>query len=91
MRDITEILKSENEDKCNENIEKFEQNWSEPFRNYLHRHLKETIFEHSGRWLLGKIGVYNPYSGITNNAAESINDQLKSVQRRKQLPLDMIC
>jgi len=30
------------------------------------------------------------YSGITTNAAESLNNVIKSVQKRKQLPVDMI-
>ena len=43
---------------------------------YFEEHLMDAILEHSGRWVLEKCDNYNPYSGVTNNAAESINAKL---------------
>ena len=31
-----------------------------------------------GRWNLEKFGIYNPYSGITNNYSESLNRYVRS-------------
>ena len=43
-----------------------------------------------GRWILEELDIYNPYSGITTNSAESINNVIKSIQKRKELPVDLI-
>lgn len=34
--------------------------------------------------------AYDIHSGITNNPAESVNNIIKSIQKRRQLPVDMI-
>ena len=90
MRDVRNILECESEMFCVEKIHVLEQKWSEEFRIYFHRHIKRAIIEHSGRWILEKLKIYDMYSGITTNAAESLNNVIKSVQKRKQLPVDMI-
>ena len=40
---------------------------------------------------LQKLNVFDPYCGIPNNAAESVNHMIKSVHKHKELPLDLLC
>lgn len=35
-----------------------------------------------------KLGIYNPYSGITNNQSEGFNTVLKHLQHWKEAPID---
>ena len=41
-----------------------------------------------GHWVLNKLHCYNPYSGITNNASESLNKVIKDLQQWKEAPVD---
>lgn len=40
--------------------------------------------------MLESYGVYNPFSGVTNNQAESFNAVLKQIQRWREVPIDSI-
>ena len=84
-------MKCATEDDYTDHKSKIEQEWSQEFKNYFDRHLHQTILNNSGRWVLEKLGIYNPYSGITSNPAESINNMIKAIQHRKELPVDLIC
>ena len=44
----------------------------------------------AGRWILQELGIYNPYSGITNNQSESFNATLKRLQNWHEVPVDVI-
>ncbi|KAH3748260.1 hypothetical protein DPMN_182698 [Dreissena polymorpha] len=55
-----------------------------------HKNLSETIREHAGRWILEQYDNYNQYLGITNNAAESINAELKRLVDFKEREIDSI-
>lgn len=44
----------------------------------------------SGRWLLEKLGVYLPYSGVTSNQSECFNSVLKRIQSWREVPVDAI-
>ena len=57
---------------------------------YFEAHLMDAILEHSGRWVLEKCDNYNPYSGVTNNAAESINAKLKRLVEYRERQIDSI-
>ena len=71
-------------------LEEFEQLWSKEFRNYFNKYIKNSIISNCGRWILEYLNIYNVelYSGIATNVAESINNVIKSIQKRKELPLD---
>jgi hypothetical protein len=48
--------------------------WSEPAVSYFEGELKSDIIKYAGKWLLEEFdGLYDPYSGITNNLSESYN------------------
>ena len=40
------------------------------------------------RWAIEPYGVYDPYSGVTNNQAEGLNYVLKQLQEWKEAPVD---
>lgn len=44
----------------------------------------------SGRWILERFGIYNSFSGITNNQSESFNATLKRLQSWHEVPVDVI-
>lgn len=43
-----------------------------------------------GRWILQKLRVYSPYSGVTSNQSESFNVVLKRLQSWREVPVDVI-
>ena len=43
-----------------------------------------------GRWVLEKLRVYSPYSGVTSNQSESFNVVLKRLQSWREVPVDAI-
>ena len=46
--------------------------------------------ESIARWGIEPCGVYNPFSGVTNNQAEGFNHVLKSLQEWKEAPVDCL-
>ena len=40
------------------------------------------------QWAIEPYGVYDPYSGVTNNQAEGLNYILKQLQEWKEAPVD---
>lgn len=42
------------------------------------------------RWKLEEKGMYNPYSGVTNNQSESLNMVIKDLLKWKEAPADCI-
>ena len=61
--------------------------WSAPFHQYYMTHIHPDI-ESIARWGIEPCGVYNPFSGVTNNQAEGFNHVLKSLQEWKEAPVD---
>jgi len=46
---------------------------------------------HSGKWLIEKYpGMFDPYSGKTNNLSESMNAVLKRENEWKELPVELL-
>jgi hypothetical protein len=63
--------------------------WAEKAKSYFDRHMKRDLMEYSGRWVIEEFpGLYDSYSGITNNASESINAVLKRMTGCQELPVD---
>jgi len=46
--------------------------------------------ESIARWGIEPCGVYNPFSGVTNNQAEGFNHVLKRLQEWKEAPVDCL-
>ena len=62
--------------------------WTSSYLEYFNREIKPSIINHSGRWVLERFNIYNPFSGITNNVSESINRVLKDLTCWKCQPVD---
>ena len=56
--------------------------------DYFNNFLKSDILQYSSRWRLTELNIYNPFSGITNNASEGMNTVIKRLMRWKEAPLD---
>lgn len=87
---IEEILMSTTEEEFHENIARFSPMWSEAFVTYFTKYIRNDIQNHAGRWLIEPLNIYNPYSGITNNSAESMNAVIKRLLNWKEAPADTL-
>ena len=63
--------------------------WSTPFREYYTNEIAPDI-RSIARWAIEPYGVYDPYSGVTNNQAESLNHVLKKLQEWHEAPIDCL-
>ncbi len=61
--------------------------WSAPFHQYYLQSVHPDI-ESIARWAIEPLGVYDPYSGVTNNQAEGLNFVLKELQEWREAPID---
>lgn len=51
--------------------------WSSQFITYFDKKMKPDMLSKACRWVVEETGLYNKWSGITTNAAESINAVLE--------------
>ena len=63
--------------------------WSAPFGDYYTQNIHSQIM-FIGRWALEKMGLYNPYSGITNNQSEGLNHVFKSLHDWHEVSIDCL-
>ena len=64
--------------------------WSILFVEYFDKHLDKTIRENAGKWVVDSSEVYNPFSGITNNASESNHARYKHLTEFKENQVDLM-
>ena len=64
-------------------------NWSKPFVEYFNNEVHPDVSNSIGWWVLEKLHVYNPYSGVTNQS-EGYNTVMKRLQQWKEVPIDLI-
>lgn len=62
--------------------------WDPTFVEYFDLHIGCDIHR-IARWVLEKVGLYDPYSGITQNYSEGVNNLLHIVAEYKELPIDV--
>ena len=43
-----------------------------------------------GRFVLEPLGIYHPFTGVTNNQSESFNAALKRLQDWREVPIDSV-
>lgn len=86
--DIRKLMQCTSETEYSNLLETLKINWTESFLEYFEQNLDNDISENAGRWLLEKFGLYNPYSGVTNNASESLNAKLKRLLDWKEKGVD---
>jgi hypothetical protein len=85
---VTRLLDSESESDFEDKLEELSAVWSDPFVGYFNKELKTSIVRYSGRLIVEPLGIYHPFSGITNNASESVNRVLKDLTKWQRQPLD---
>jgi hypothetical protein len=90
INDIKQLLQSECVEEFNELCETLSTKWSRAFLHHFEDNLKDDIVKYSAKWVLQDCGTYDPYSGVTNNASESLNTVLKRLLEWKEVPLDKI-
>ena len=64
--------------------------WSQLFVSYFDKQLALTILNHAAKWVVEDTDVYNPFSGITNNASEANHSRYKKLLDFKEREVDVI-
>lgn len=82
-RDILALLRAEAFEKFEEMKQNLQESWDPGFLAYFERSIQADL-QKCGRWVIEDLGIYDPDSGITNNAAESANRLLKTIIREKR-------
>ena len=90
ISEISDLLKSKNEEEFLDVAELKTSACTKAVVEYFEKSIKPTILTCSGRWLIEPFGIYNPYSGVTNNCIESINAVLKRVLKWKEVDADTL-
>lgn len=63
-------------------------NWDPTFKEYFSKNVLPEI-DYLGRWTLEPLNLYCPYSGITTNCSEGMNNLMKSLSGYKEIPIDV--
>jgi hypothetical protein len=89
LANVESLLKSDSEEDLAQKEPDIMRDWSQPMVEYYNKQLRPDIVKYSAKWVIIKSGApYNPLSGITNNAAESINRVLHRLQGECELSVD---
>lgn len=87
--DVRSLFHSPTEEMYNNKFSATQRTWDAQFEQYYIKEIHSNI-NSIGRWRLEELGIYNPYSGVTNNQSESMNRVIKDLQGWKEAPLDCI-
>ena len=90
QNDLVAIMRSDSLEAFEINIERLSAKWSQAMVSYFNDNLKDDIQNRSSKFVLEPLGLYDPYSGITNNASESMNNMIKELQKWKEAPVDVV-
>ena len=65
--------------------------WTPVVLEHFNKFVSPSIQYHSGKRVIEEyLGMFDPYSGITNNLLESMNVVLKREHDWKELPVDLL-
>ncbi|CAG2192435.1 unnamed protein product [Mytilus edulis] len=85
---LKDLLRSDSEAEYMTLKDELIRKWSKPVVVYFEK-MEKDILTHSGKWVIDKYqNLYDPYSGITNNACESMNAVIKGLNKYRELPVD---
>ena len=87
---VIQLLKSEHEEAFEWKYHELSLLWNKQFCNYFETQ-KEEIMAFAARYNIKIWKKYNPHSGITNNAAKSLNVVIKCLLYWKEVPTDCQC
>ena len=87
LTDMRELFHLPEEEEYSQKLDEMAEKWSAPFLDYYKKHVHPDI-ESIARWAIEPHGVYDPFSGVTNNQAEGLNYVLKQLQDWREAPID---
>ena len=87
LEDVRGIFHLSSQKEYTEAVAEMKHKWSAPFYDYYCKNIQPDI-RSIAHWAIEKYHVYNPYSGITTNQAESLNTVLKNLQEWQESPPD---
>ena len=88
--DVSRLFHSTSEEEYLRNLKQVRPMWDPAFEQYYMKQIHPDVTTSIGRWVLEKLHIYNPYSGVTNNQSESLNRVIKDLQGWKEAPIDCV-
>ena len=76
LADIKDLFHLPTQEEYNDALKELAAKWSAPFYHYYQQQI-HTDINSIARWAIEPHGIYNPFSGVTSNQAESLNCVLK--------------
>ena len=89
-QDVLTVMRADSEKELLAKVDDLSEKWSQPMVEYFNSELKSDIMKHSAKFVLAPLGLYDPFSGITNNISESMNCVMKDLLDWKEVPVDVI-
>jgi hypothetical protein len=89
IQDVKDSLQCRSEEDYKVLLSEKSKKWSGAFLEYFMTELHPHVNTMMGRWVLEKLRVYNPYSGVTQNMSEGFNTVLRRLENWKEAALDM--
>ena len=89
VSDISRLLQCSTLEEFETQQEDLSEKWASDFDTHFKTNLKRDILK-SCRFEVEKFHLYNPYSGVTNNASEGYNTVLSNLQDWPRRPVDCI-
>ncbi|KAL1448691.1 hypothetical protein WDU94_009841 [Cyamophila willieti] len=81
---VWDLMDSNNELEFSNKFEKMKHHWSKEFKEYYNSHLKNDVLK-TVKWKLVEQNIYIDRSGITTNAAESLNSLIKRCTDNREM------
>ena len=89
LSDLRDLFHLSTREEYDDELAKMSKKWSAVFLQYYNANISPDI-ESTARWAIEPLGVYNPFSGVTNNQAEGMNFVLKHLLNWREVPIDCI-
>ena len=69
-------------------VKKESVSWDAAFKAHFDQNIVPEL-DNLGRWILEPLDLYCPYSGITTNCSEGMNNLMKSLNDYNEIPIDV--
>ena len=90
INDVVKIMQTDSIEDMDLRFTALSSKWSQSMVSYFDENLRSSIENHAAKFILEPLGLYDPFSGVTNNASESINTVIKSLTAWNERPVDVI-
>lgn len=85
---LKKLLKCETKEEFNVTLKKESVLWDPAFKDHFETNIIPEL-DYLGRWILEPLGHYCPYSVITTNCSEGMNNLMKSLNDYNEIPIDV--